>query len=434
MVTRKRIKIQEKLVALRWQQLLGKELSTEEGEQLRVIYPGRVNGGSGPDFRDVIIAVNESNLMKGDIEIHIRSSDWYSHGHHGDPEYNSVILHVVMWHDDSATLTQNGKAVPVLCLSPEYRAYSTPYHLPCFQIMKHKDKQTLRKLLAVAGEERFKQKAIHFQAKLRQEEAGEMLFQGMMRALGYSRNIKPFEQLAHRVPLNFMEKMQPKEDLILKQAWLLGTAGLLPSQRSSKGFLKEREVQELERAWRLVGKKAKTMSKNDWHLSHVYPNNSPVRRIIAQGYILQRYYREGLLRGILQLVKGACLVNGYRELENGLVVFGDGYWQDHFDFGLKTGKSALLGHGKASEIVVNIILPFAFSFGEVAGEPEIKEKAIKLYAYYPKLGENEVTHHMARQLCLEDTSDFTACHQQGLIHIFRNYCREGRCSECPLVS
>jgi hypothetical protein len=231
-----------------------------------------------------------------------------------------------------------------------------------------------------------------------------------------------------------MEKMQPKEDLILKQAWLLGTAGLLPSQRSSKEFLKEKEIQELERVWRSLSEKSEAMSKNDWHFSHVYPNNSPVRRIIAQGYILQRYYREGLLRGILQLIKETPLSAGYRWLEDGLKVFGDGYWQDHFDFGLKTGKSALLGHGKASEIVVNIILPFVFFFGEVAGEPEIKEKAIKLYAHYPKLAENEITRHMARQLCLEDTSDFTACHQQGLIHIFRNYCREGRCSECPLVS
>jgi hypothetical protein len=40
---------------------------------------------------------------------------------------------------------------------------------------------------------------------------------------------------------------------------------------------------------------------------------------------------------------------------------------------------------------------------------------------------------MTKQLCLEDFSDFTACHQQGLIHIFHNYCREGRCGRCPLA-
>jgi hypothetical protein len=82
--------------------------------------------------------------------------------------------------------------------------------------------------------------------------------------------------------------------------------------------------------------------------------------------------------------------------------------------------------------MVNVILPFVFSWGEMTVDPEMKEKTIKLYAYYPKLAENEITRHMARQLCLEDSFALTACRQQGLIYIFRNYCREGRCAECPI--
>jgi hypothetical protein len=230
--------------------------------------------------------------------------------------------------------------------------------------------------------------------------------------------------------------MESGESLLLKQAWLLGTAGLLPSQRLHGRFPKEREVQELEQIWQLIAKKAKTMSENDWNLWHIYPNNSPVRRIIAQSYLLQRYRETGLLRGILQLVEEAPLAAGHRWLEDGLIMFGSGYWQDHFDFdiGAKTRKSALLGHGKAAEITINVTLPFAFSWGEIASEAGLKEKAIELYNHYPKLAENELTSHMARQLCLEDMADFTACRQQGLIHIFRNYCREGRCNECPLLS
>ena len=179
-----------------------------------------------------------------------------------------------MQHDcNSATLTQNGEAVPVLCLSSKHRVCSPPYHLPCFQIMERGDKQSLKKLLSIAGEERFKQKANSFQARFQREEVGEVLFQGMMRALGYSKNTKPFEELAHNVPLNSIES---EESLAVKQALLLGTAGLLPSQRSQGKSAREKEVQELEQIWKSVGKKAKTMSEKDWHLSHVYPNNSPV--------------------------------------------------------------------------------------------------------------------------------------------------------------
>jgi len=434
MITRKRIKISEEQIALRWQQLLGKKLTTEEGKQLKTIYPGRVNGDNGPDFRDAVIIVNESNIVRGDVEIHVNSSDWYSHGHHRNLEYNGVILHVVAQHDgNSATVLQNGRTVPVLCLShnSQHKAY---HRLPCFQIAKHRDRQTLWGLLNIAGEERFRQKAESFQVELQRGEAKEVLWKSMMKALGYSKNMKPFEELACKVPLSFLEEVESGESLLLKQTWLLGVAGLLPCQRTRTEFSEEKETRELEQTWQAVGRGTKAMSQNDWHLTHIYPNNSPVRRIIAQSHFLQRYHRDGLLPGMLRLVRETPLIAGHRWLEDGLIVFGEGYWQDHHDFGLKTKKSALLGHSKAGEIVINIILPFAFAWGEVANEPELKERAISFYSYYPKLAENELTRHMARQLYLEDKSDSSACWQQGLIHIFRNYCCEGKCSQCVLVS
>jgi hypothetical protein len=317
-----------------------------------------------------------------------------------------------------------------------------PYQLPCFQILDHVDRQTLRKLLNAAGEERFKQKAMHFQAEILRpalsalsagEEAGQVLFRGIMRALGYAKNTKPFEDLADRMPLNSIES---REGLALKQALLLGTAGLLPSQRWQGKSAREKEVQELERIWQSAGKKVKTMKESDWNLSHIYPNNSPVRRIVAQSYLLERYCKGKLLAGILQLVKKASLSGGHRVLENGLTVAGDGYWRDHFDFNVrsKTKISALLGNSKAGEIVVNVVLPFAFSWGELANEAQLTENAIELYRNYPKLAENCITRHMKKQLGFEEPFDLSACHQQGLIHVFRNYCREGRCSECPLAS
>jgi len=435
MITRNRIKFSEKQAALIWQQVVGRELISSEDELVSVIYPGRVNGDNGPDFRDAVI-VNKSHLMKGDVEVHVKSSDWYSHGHHADAEYNNVILHVVMWHDcNSATLLHSGKPVPVLCLAKALRhqAYLLPYQqLPCFQILDHVDRQTLGKLLNTAGEERFKQKAMHFQAEIKQKEAGQVLFRGMMRALGYAKNTKPFEDLADRMPLNSIES---REGLALKQALLLGTAGLLPSQRWQGKFAREKEVQELEQIWQSAGKKVKTMKKGDWNLSHIYPNNSPVRRIVAQSYLLERYCEGKLLAGILQLVKEAPLPDGHHVLENGLTVTGDGYWRDHFDFDVrsKTKISALLGNSKAGEIVVNVILPFAFSWGELANQAKLTENAIELYRNYPKLAENCITQHMKKQLSFEEPFDLSACHQQGLIHIFRNYCREGSCSQCPLA-
>jgi len=438
MITRNRIKFSEKQAALIWQQVVGRELTSSEDALVSVIYPGRTNGDSGPDFRDTVI-VNKSHLTKGDVEVHIKSSDWYSHEHHVDAAYNNVILHVVMWHDcSSATSLQSGKTVPVLCLAEalRYQAYLLPYQLPCFQILDHMDRQALGKLLNAAGEARFEQKATNFRAEIlrfaQKEEAGQVLFRGMMRALGYAKNTKPFEYLADRVPLNCIEK---REGVALKQALLLGTAGLLPSQRWQGKSAREKEVQELEQLWQSADKKVETMKESDWNLSHIYPNNSPVRRIVALSYLLERYSEKKLLAGILQLVKEAPLPGGHCVLENGLTVTGDGYWRDHFDFDgrSKTKISAILGNSKAGEIVVNVVLPFAFSWGELTNETKLTENSIELYRHYPKLAENCITQHMKKQLCLEESFVFTACHQQGLIHVFRNYCREGRCGQCPLV-
>ena len=434
MVTRYRISISEKQAALIWQQALGTKLTSTEGEQFNVVYPGRINGDNGPDFRDAVI-VSESRLMKGDVEVHVRSSDWYSHKHHTDAEYNNVILHVVMWHDcNSATVLRTGRKVPVLCLAKALRhqAYLLPCTLPCFPILDRMDTDTLKKMLDTAGKQRFRRKAKRFQAELKEKRAGQVLFRGIMRALGYAKNTKPFVELADRMPLT---SIGPKEGLAAKQALLLGIAGLLPSQRQQIESNKEREVQELEQIWHSMDSSVETMKESDWNLSHIYPNNSPVRRIIAQSYLLERYDRGRLLAGILRMVRDTPPSGGHRLLQHSLTVHSDGYWRDHFDFGVRsrTKIAALLGHSKAGEITVNVLLPFVFSWGELAGEVKLTYHAVDLYCSYPRLPENCLTQHMKKQLGLEESFDFTACRQQGLIHVFRNYCREGRCSECPLA-
>ena len=418
-----------------WQQLLGEELRTEGGERVCVVYPGRVGNVSGPDFRDATILVNGNKLVKGDVEIHVSSSSWYRHGHHCDPEYNGVILHVVLWNDGSCyTFTENGKFVPLVCLSKSLRcqAQLMPYRqLPCSRMKINE--QVLRERLRSAGEERFRQKAGLFRSRLLREDARQVLFRGIMRALGYAKNKRPFEELARRSPLELLEG-ELRGSLLLKEAWLLGMAGLLPSQRAHRQFLSEEWVRELEHAWHSFSED-ETMDESDWCLTQIYPNNSPVRRIVALSHLLQRYRGKGLLPSVLEMVAEAPLAREAHWLEDGLMVVGDGYWLDRFDFALSARhkKSALLGRSKAGEVVVNVILPFAFSWGRANEEKELSRKAVQVYGDYPRLAENEITYHMARQLSIEDTSNFTACHQQGLIHLFKDYCSQVRCSECPLI-
>src|SRR5712692_6293926 len=75
-------------------------LVTDDGTLLRVIFRGRVGTGPGPDFRGAIIAA-PGGLLCGDVELHVRASDFRRHGHSLDPAYSGVVLHVVFFHDEA---------------------------------------------------------------------------------------------------------------------------------------------------------------------------------------------------------------------------------------------------------------------------------------------------------------------------------------------
>lgn len=107
--------IPERLLARLWQtRAQRRSLSTADGKRVRVLYPGRRNGGPGPDFKDAMIQVEEAPPQRGDVEVHLTDSGWREHGHHEDPNYNNVVLHVVMrQRAKRATERQDGREVPV---------------------------------------------------------------------------------------------------------------------------------------------------------------------------------------------------------------------------------------------------------------------------------------------------------------------------------
>ena len=88
----------EKALADLWQRTarLPAPLVAQDGQRFRVLYPGRRSARAGPDFRDAILRGDDGRRVVGDVELHLRAPDWYSHSHHADPNYNGVVLHVVL--------------------------------------------------------------------------------------------------------------------------------------------------------------------------------------------------------------------------------------------------------------------------------------------------------------------------------------------------
>jgi hypothetical protein len=438
-------RVTEKLVARYWQRRLVTKLFSDTGEQIQVVHPGRTSNISGCDFRDAVFVIN-GKTTTGDIEVHVKSSQWHNHGHHLDPKYNNIALHIVWWHDSqSPTLLQDGKVIPTICLSSfikspldELDSQANSYGQPltsCPKASRQPSTGGLNRLLTAAGEERFAAKISSFRKALNEDGVGQVLYRGIARALGYAQNAAPCEELANRLPLDILEKVGPGDNCT-RQALILGTAGLLPSQRHRvrNRPAEAGEIDELERIWQSI-RTTETMNEVDWCFFRVRPDNFPTRRLIALSYLLAQYGKSGLHQGILKLVKKAPQKTGYRWLENGLIIAGQGYWENHPDFGITIKRSsALLGRDKASVIAINTILPFVYAWAEVADEPRLQKKTAEIYRRYPRTGDNELTRYMMQQLRLNPETRLSACQQQGLIHIFNAYCRSRNCAECPIAA
>ena len=441
----------EKEVVVAWQRQMRSrmELTTEQGEPVEIIYPGRRNNGQGADYQDAVITTG-GRLKKGDIEVHVRSRDWISHRHHLDPAYNRVVLHVVWWHDNGVpTSLCNGNMVPVLVLNANQEAMvkSWPAVLkpstmftPCAGGISGMTVEMLAGFLDRAGDERFLTKVAEFQMELAQISASQVLYRGIMGALGYSRNKVPCLELADRLPLATLESVafgaaSDEECTIRLQALLIGMAGLLPSQRvgsSGHDRLTHRYIRRLERLWSSY-RNGREMSSDMWHLSCTRPHNSPLRRLAAMSYLITRYRREGLLAGLWgHYVENVTSHRGWRRMEKGLVVDTDSYRGCHFNFG--AASLTALGEGRAADIMVNVLLPFSYARGQSGGKPELVTAALGAYREHPRLADNALLKHMRSQLRIGRPVASSARRQQGLLHIYRRLCTQGLCELCPLVS
>jgi hypothetical protein len=410
-----------------------------------------MNDDQGADFRDAVIATRRG-LITGDVEIHVRSSDWQAHQHHRDRVYNRVILHVAMWHNTRlATTLQSGQVVPVLALHkylkgavsqwPESASFSEIQTTPCHRLTERLITEDITKFIDGAGEERFLAKAALFEKELTPIEASQVLYQGIMGALGYSKNKLPFLELSRRLPLAALEPLarseMPEEECLARlQARLLGMAGLLPSQRPDFPLASKPDDEwcdRLERIWESLPH-PEVMPFNAWHLFKVRPVNSPVRRLAAMSYLLWRYRDRGMLDSWLGLLRETPATQGQRQLEAGLLVTARGYWASRFDFGpgRRIRNPTLLGRGRAAEIIVNVLLPFASAWGQFTDETELGEQAFTLYLAYNRLAVNSIERHMMAQLGLSHRLVDSARRQQGLIQIYQNLCIQGRCGHCAL--
>ncbi len=184
-------------VARRWWSLPpGVLLPLSNGASYRLLFAGRPGGPQGPDVRDAVFMQDDSEHRTGDVEFHVRSSDWSAHQHDSDARYNNVILHVVLLCNSTAPATrQDGKIVPLCSLYDLPSTIPADALWPCQEVAREMSEDECAKLLRPAGLLRFEQKTEAFVAALHAASPGSSfsaydacLIPALAEALGYGRD------------------------------------------------------------------------------------------------------------------------------------------------------------------------------------------------------------------------------------------------------
>ena len=450
-------KVDEAFVQKLWneQRFFDTNMAAIDRRPIRVLKPGIWNHNEGPDFMHAEIEI-DGKLQIGDVEIHVRSSEWYAHQHHLNSRYNRVILHAVYFDDDInlRTRLQNGKRISTLELLKwvavdigdlyDNTKDTTTAEGLCRITGKQLNMGVLKGVFESLGRERFLEKAESMRLLRTRLDFEQLLYEGIMEALGYARNNKAMRELAQHVPFADIEQ---KSELEI-QAILFGVAGLLPSQREKPppiAVTNDPRIVALEEAWRAsaYAELPARMTEARWSLTG-RPLNHPTRRIAAMSRLI--YQCQGsLMMYFLPTCERAVSVDTLRplqtivkELRMLLTLEPTGYWEMHSNFG--TGgarKAGLIGNERAVDIIINKILPIAYVWAIEAESQKLQEAVLRLYSLAPKSSGNKITRKIDEQIFTEMQQmrhlKPTAKIEQGVIRLYKNYCADWLCDLCPIL-
>ena len=292
----------EQLLHYTWKHKLFplKSLQTTDGREVEVIDVGLSNRNAGPDFFNAKVKI-DGTLWVGNVEIHQRSSDWYSHGHEKDAHYNNVVLHVV-GSADTDVYTQDGKQLPQLLLSvptqveQHYRELlATDQYPPCYRIIPSLSKLTVHAWMSALQTERLERKTqdINQRVKLCDGSWEAAYFVTLARNYGFGINGEAFETWAKSIPLHAVD--HHRDDLFQIEAIFLGQAGLLDvntiPEKYQQEAMNEGYFAKLRNEYQYLAHKFSLtpIDAHVWRFLRLRPQNFPHIRIVQ---LANLYYQR----------------------------------------------------------------------------------------------------------------------------------------------
>jgi len=437
-------------------------LRTFDGSTIEVLSPGRWNFEEGPDFRDAVISFSGQEIVAGDVEIDMTVSDWHAHGHDRDPNHAGTILLVVLETPTGRVVPTNiqGVAVPMLVLRDyldesleQLRGRLGPREYPfgkatnlgaCAQ---PRDVNTLCRVIDMAADWRVIGKAKQFAKNIQQEGVEQAFHEGFFEALGYKKLKDQFRQVAAKADVEHLRlalaECHEDQRVELAEALLLDAAGLIPEE----GKTREWDDESLDHYRKVSQRADEAPGPSDcsadpilWRLAGVRPQNYPARRLAGAARFIAASIETGPAKQCLHLWEETSGTRNDTELFAALFTnSSDTYWTRRYTWGGKrTNKPiALIGKGRATQIVVNVIIPFSLAVARDTRDLNLESKIFATYVACPPLPTNAVLRLMAYRLFGTDPPRpliRNARRQQGLIQIYQDWCsQDPLCQQCSIL-
>lgn len=348
----------------------GRGLRTAGGDCYTVIYQGRRGGGAGPDFRDAVLARSDGTRVHGDVELHLRASGWREHGHETDKRYAGVVLHVVF--------------TPL----PPRSSVETP--LP---------RGGAAPIAVLSRDTPSGDPAAHTLwpcARLAQRLGSRDMRELLLRA-GHAR-------FAQREALFLRDIAEAELRAPVAARWTPRDHVLFVAIAEALGYGRDRD------ALRAAGE---ALLSGNACVSAGTTSRVEQVRVDGLAELRERWLASGpWLRLSAQLVLGSP-----RTAAGALAA----------ELRIAGGR---VSPGRALIVVANVVLPFASAAGTLDGKPSLSRRAQAVYNALPGLPSNQITRLMARQLGLPRLPS-GAVAQQGLHHVWSEWCRQKRCDSCP---
>ncbi len=394
-------------------------LRTEDQTPLLVLKPGYQNHDAGPDFEQAQIKLGDVTWA-GQIEMHLKSSDWQKHGHQTDPHYDAVILHVVWEHDEEVT-KPTGEIVPVLelkyivdpALLQKYNSLkgALAQFIPCETSWPEAPEINKTMMLERALTNRLERKSemllAWFTANTNDWE--ETAWQWLAWCFGFKLNQEPMLQLAYRAPLSLLKKVHASGGSL--EAVLLALGGLfdhLPQVPQVLEWQKEAEYQ-------LKKHGVKTQHPLAWKRLKTRPTNFPVVRVLQMAAFL-KHVNLGFGK-FVRFESTDELLDWFD-----FPVYTSIKWPEQpYLLRLKLGKEA------KNTLMINFLSVFMSGYSQYRELPELLENAIDLLTKL-KPDDNRIINQWQKL----GQHVNTAFDSQALLELQAQYCKPIRCLDCQV--